>query len=280
LSYGSTETAEYRVGAFLKLSATLIALALVAWIAPAAAENLCLYGCPAGAPGTNRTITRSIYVLSNNGHTKFADWVAYIVSKSTIGKTQVRVWRRDPDLPENETLSPKDYGNVQGALHADRGHQAPLASLTSMPNWAEANYLSNITPQQSALNQGPWEKLESAERALAKSPGVAAVYSMTGPLYEAEMPQLPKAHLSHVVPSGYWKVVAIEDGDGDGDGIRAVAFIMHQDAPRAGTFCNYEVTLGAVEQRSHLTFFSDLLSTQRESLLSAPKSLAQALGCP
>ena len=260
----------------LKLSSTLIVLALVAWTLPAASESLCLYGCPVGAPETNRTITRSIYVLSNNGHTKFADWVAYVVSKGTIGKTQTRVWRRDPDLPADETLSPKDYGNVQAILRADRGHQAPLASLTSMPDWEEANFLSNITPQQSALNQGPWEKLESAERTLAKSASVTTVYSMTGPLYETEMPKLPKAHLNHVVPSGYWKVVAIANNDE----IRAVGFIMHQDAPRSGSFCNYVVTIESVEQRSHLTFFPDLSAARREALLSGPKSLAPALGCP
>lgn len=258
----------------MKRVVAFIVFAVTAWVTPATAENLCLYGCPSGAPETNRTITRSIYILSNNGHTKFADWVAYIVSKSTIGKTQARIWRRDPDLLADETLSPKDYGNVQTALHADRGHQAPLASLTSMPDWKEANFLSNITPQQSALNQGPWEKLESAERKLAKSATVTAVYSMTGPLYEAEMPKLPKAHLNHVVPSGYWKVVAVETDEG----VRTVSFIMHQDTPRAGNFCNYVVTIGAVELRSHLKFFPDLSVEKREAL--GFESLASALGCP
>lgn len=261
------------VRAVLRAAAYLVLLGL--W-APAYAEGLCLHGCPIGAPDTNRTITRPIYILSNNGHTKFADWVAYVVSKKTIGKTQVRVWRRDPDLPEDETLSPKDYDNVQSALHADRGHQAPLASLTSMPNWEEANYLSNITPQQSALNQGPWEKLESAERALAKKAGIKAVYSLTGTLYEEEMPKLPKAHLNHVVPSGYWKVVAIEDDEG----VQAAAFIMHQDAPRAGNFCNYGVTIVAVEQRAKLRLFPELTDSKREALASTPASLAPALGCP
>lgn len=244
--------------------------------APAYAEGLCLYGCPAGAPEANRTITRSIYVLSNNGHTKFADWVAYVVSKKTIGKTQVRVWRRDPDLPEDETLSPKDYDNVQRALHADRGHQAPLASLTSMPKWEEANFLSNITPQQSALNQGPWEKLESAERSLAKKAGIKTVYTLTGTLYETEMPKLPKAHLNHVVPSGYWKVVAIENEDG----VQAAAFIMHQDAPRAGNFCNYGVTISAIEQRTKLRLFPELADSKHESLAAVAGHLAPALGCP
>lgn len=257
----------------LRAAACLLLLGL--W-APAYAEGLCLYGCPVGAPDTNRMITRSIYILSNNGHTKFADWVAYVVSKKTIGKTQVRVWRRDPDLPEDETLSPKDYDGVQAALHADRGHQAPLASLTSMPDWEEANFLSNITPQQSALNQGPWEKLESAERALAKKAGIKAVYTVTGPLYEEEMPTLPKAHLNHVVPSGYWKVVAVEDDNG----VQVAAFIMHQDAPRAGNFCNYGVTLGAIEQRAKLRLFPELTDSKRGSLRTGSEGLAPALGCP
>jgi len=264
-----------RGGVRMVLRTAACLLLLGVWT-PAYAEGLCLYGCPSGAPYTNRTITRSIYILSNNGHTKFADWVAYVVSKKTIGKTQVRVWRRDPDLPEDETLSPKDYDNVQSALHADRGHQAPLASLTSMPDWAEANFLSNITPQQSALNQGPWEKLESAERALAKKAGIKAVYSVTGPLYEEEMPKLPKAHLSHVVPSGYWKVVAIEDDNG----VHAAAFIMHQDAPRAGSFCNYGVTLAAIEQRTNLQLFPELADSHREAIGVGKANLAPALGCP
>jgi endonuclease G, mitochondrial len=275
LFYGFDEIVDRDTASILKLFTAFTALALVALALPATAENLCLYGCPVGTPETNRTITRSIYVLSNNGHTKFADWVAYIVSKSTIGKTQARVWRRDRDLPEDETLSPKDYAGVRAALHADRGHQAPLASLTSMSDWEEANYLSNITPQQSALNQGPWEKLESAERKLAKSAAVTVVYSMTGPLYETEMPKLPKSHLSHVVPSGYWKVVATEN---DG-GTRIAAFIMHQDAPRSGNFCNYVVKLESVELRSHLTFFPNLPPEQREMLLGS-ETLAPALGCP
>ena len=31
---------------------------------------------------------------------------------------------------------------------------------------------------------------------------------MTGPLYERPMPQLPNANEVHIVPSGYWKIIA------------------------------------------------------------------------
>ena len=110
--------------------------------------DLCLHGCPSGSPATNDVVIRDIYILSSNDMTKLADWVAYRVSKSTIGTTERRVWRPDPWLADNETLEPADYTDANSALKTDRGHQAPLASLTSTDNWETTNYLSNITPQK------------------------------------------------------------------------------------------------------------------------------------
>lgn len=92
--------------------------------------DLCLHGCPSGAPTTNDIVDRDIYVLSSNDSTKFADWVAYRVTASTIGPTADRVWRPDPWLAADETLEPNDYRGAFAALNTDRGHQAPLASLT------------------------------------------------------------------------------------------------------------------------------------------------------
>ena len=112
--------------------------------------DLCLYGCPSGSPATNDVVIRDIYILSSNDTTKFADWVAYRVTESTIGATAGRVWKPDPWLADTETLEPKDYKGAFAALKTDRGHQTPLASFTSTPNWEATNYLSNITPQKSA----------------------------------------------------------------------------------------------------------------------------------
>ena len=60
---------------------------------------------------------------------------------------------------------------------------------------------------------------------------MATVYVMTGPLYERQMPALPGADETHRVPSGYWKIVAIQNGNG----IRAAAFIFDQNTPRGAT---------------------------------------------
>ena len=116
-------------------------------------------------------VVRSIYVLSSNDTTKLADWVAYRVTEETIGATAARRWKADPALADAETLEPDDYRDANAAHGTHRGHQAPLASFTSTADWETRNYLSNITPQKSDLNQGPWKGLENAVRDFANGGG-------------------------------------------------------------------------------------------------------------
>ena len=171
----------------------------------------CLYGCPFGSPETNDLIIRDIYILSSNDDTKFADWVAYKITADTISSTKTRTWRADPYLDDNETLEPDDYKDAHATIHTDRGHQAPLASFTGTEHWRDTNYLSNITPQKSDLNQGPWVDLESAVRDLIREHNYSAVYVITGTLYERDMAPLPQAE-PHKVPSGYWKIISRKKG--------------------------------------------------------------------
>ncbi len=239
--------------------------------------DLCLQGCPNGSPETNDLIIRGIYILSSNDQTKFADWVAYRVTKDSIGQTQKRVWRADPWLADDETLEPRDYRGAFAALKTDRGHQAPLASFTNTPNWEVTNYLSNITPQKSALNQGSWVKLENAVRALARKPATDAVYVMTGPLYEREMPALPNADETHRVPSGYWKIVATEERGR----IKIAAFRFDQDAKRRDSYCDekFMTDVREIEGGTGLDFFHDLTKAQQDKLETGPATLRSDLGC-
>ncbi len=184
-----------RVAAVLApLWALFWALLWAAAATPAAAQYLvtepCMGPCPQGtATLANQVIVRPAYTLSNNPVTKFADWIAYAVDARNFGPSRPRDWRADPDLPASATLEPDDYRDAAATLKTDRGHQAPLASFAGMESWATTNYLSNITPQASALNQGPWVRLETAVRSLASRSG-GAVHVVTGPLYERPMPSL------------------------------------------------------------------------------------------
>jgi len=207
----------------------------------------CSGPCPQGASEINEIVVRESYTLSSNGITKFADWVAYRVTPDSIGPSEGRTWETDSWLRTGETLTPKAYDGASSALRVDRGHQAPLASLSGTPFAEQTNILSNITPQASALNQGAWVRLEDQERKLAKRLN-GPVFVLTGPLYERMMRPLPSGPASQRVPSGYWKVVSLPDG-------RRTAFIFDQAAPRKLDFCAGRVSLTYVQLRSRLRLF-------------------------
>ena len=278
-----------REGIFLALSLTLFltpmaagaresrsSLGAVAVLAPVA-SSLCLAGCPRGAPSDNRVIQRKSYVLSNNGGTKFADWVVYVVTPARFGPPRQRAWRSDPGLPGDETLEPEDYKAAHATIGTDRGHQAPLASFAGSDDWWATNYLSNVTPQKSGLNRGPWARLEAAIRRLAESPRINSVHVATGPLYERTMPGLPNADESHSVPSGYWKVIAIPGPNG----LEAAGFVMDQDLTRSADFCAspQRIDIPGLERRAGLRLFPDLDRRAATALVTSARSMARRLGC-
>ena len=250
--------------AFVGIAATSISVAAAAHDRAELHTFHCLHGCPAGSPDTDDIVVREIYTLASNDVTKLADWVAYRVTPQTIGTSGARRWDADPWLSEDETLEPADYDDAPDALRIDRGHQAPLAAFSGTPFAADTNKLSNITPQGSALNQAPWQRLEARELELAKRENVA-VYVLTGPLFERMMPPLPRSDERHRVPSAYWKVIATTNG-------RMSAFVMDTQAPRDLNFCSARVTLEEVELRAKLLLFPRLPSR-------AFTDLSSALGC-
>ena len=218
-----------------------------------------IHGYPLGAPAGNELIIRDLYALSSNDTTKFADWVCYLLTPhETTGVLDLeRKWRNDPWLDESETLegSPSkkdDYKGSGKALGYDRGHQAPLGSFKGSRYASQVNYYSNITPQKKGLNQGPWRILEEKIRGLVDRYG--RVWVMTGPLYERDMPALPNSDEPHKVPSGYWKIVVVEDSGK----IHPAVFIMDQDTARDSKVLDHLVTVDEVEKRSVLDFLWEL----------------------
>jgi len=252
----------------LRVSATL--LLFVASFS-SYAEN-CAYGCPTGASA--QIIERPIYTLQNNANTKVTNWVAYKVTNQTIdGPSRSRYWRKDPDIPSSQTLEPDDYTGAHATIGTDRGHQVPLASFSNTPYWSTTNYLSNITPQASGLNQGPWARLENAVRVLARTG--QDVYVVTGPLHEWHFASLPGTTKQHSVPSGYFKVI-ITDNNG---WVESSAYIFSQNTARSADYCSYEVTGFTVEYRSGLDIMPNLPSYKEGAVLGQTGGLTSELGC-
>jgi endonuclease G len=222
-----------------------------------------IYGIPKGTPASNDLIIRDIYALSSNDQRKFADWVCYYLTPhETFGTLDLeREWRNDPWLDKDETLEGKpskkdDYKCAYNALKYDRGHLAPIGSFKGSRFASQANFYSNITPQKENLNKGPWKRLEEKVRLLVEKYGHAWV--MTGPLYENDMPPLPNADETHIVPSGYWKIIVVIDSGN----IQVAAFIMEQDVARNSKVIDHLVKVDDVESRSGLDFLWELPDTQ------------------
>lgn len=224
-------------------------------------------GCPTGTPTTNDLVVREIYALSNNRATKFADWVAYRVTRDTFGTTSSldRDYRNDDLLSAAETLETGDYRNAHRDLGTDRGHMAPLAAFAGTVFWRSTNFLSNITPQKSELNQGPWANLEGAVRDVAYEEYV--VYVVTGPIHgdDDDALTLPEADETHQVPTGYFKVIANRSG-------HHTAFLFDQDVARRYDYCNALTTLAAVETASGLTLMP-------RNAYASTRNLDEQLGC-
>ena len=219
----------------------------------------CPLACPS-SPDSNDLLFTHLYAASNNPETKFFDWVAYEVNVTNFGTFPGRKWAADPLLSEDETLEADDYKGASKTIVVDRGHQVPLASFAGSRYWPEVNYISNITPQSKSLNQGAWKNLEYAVRDASEYG--KSVYVITGPLYEKEMPTLPKADEAHRVPSAYFKIVYKLNG-------KAVAFIMEQSTPRKADYCTKQVELKQVAIRVGIT-----LPKLREA-----KTMEKLLGC-
>lgn len=91
------------------------------------------------------------------------------------------------------------------------------------------------------------------------------MYVYTGPLFERLMAPLPAGPALHRVPSGYWKVVALQDG-------RMAAFVFDQATARRTDPCDERTSLERVVLRSRLQLFpmADALTF---------RSLDAELGC-
>jgi len=249
----------------------LICLIFVNTFALALDSVHCPTSCPTGAPESNNVVDRESYIISHNATRKMADWVAYVVNTSTIGGSKTRSWRSDPDISAIRRLEPSDFTYAHAQIGTDRGHLAPLASLSAYSTWKELNYLSNITPQRSELNQGPWRILEERVRNLAERSDVDNVYVVTGTLYEFFYAELPNADEEHQIPSHYWKVVYWRDGSET----KTAAFILGQYTPRGANFCDYSFTINDVEERAGLNIHPGLWNTTE----SHTGKLLSELGC-
>jgi DNA/RNA endonuclease G (NUC1) len=170
------------------------------------------FGIPAdGDASDDFIITRDQYTISYNKNRNTPNWVSYEFDATHFGDNVDRCdcFTHDPALPASFThLSTADYTGA-GAFAGygiDRGHMARSFDFTSgaLDN-ARSYYLSNLIPQASNLNQGPWAVMETYLGNLARNSN-KEVYIIDG---VAGSKGTVKGEGKIVIPAFVWKVALV-----------------------------------------------------------------------
>jgi endonuclease G, mitochondrial len=201
---------------------------------------------PAHGP-RDEIVAHTAYTLKYDEKYEQADWVAYILTAERAAAKAPRKgnFRPDPDVPTG-SATPEDY---RGSGY-DRGHLAPAADMKWSPRvQSESFYMSNMSPQVPAFNQGIWNDLEEQVRRWASENG--ELYIVTGPVLSGNLPTIGPDRVA--VPRYYYKVVL----DYHAPDFKAIGFIM----PNAGSdqpLAAYAVTVDSVQSFTGIDFFPAL----------------------
>lgn len=170
------------------------------------------FGIPTdGDASDDFIITRDQYTISYSKNRNTPNWVSYEFDATHFGNNIDRCdcFTHDPALPATFThLSTSDYTGA-GAFAGygiDRGHMARSFDFTSgaLDN-ARSYYLSNLIPQASNLNQGPWAVMETYLGNLARNSN-KEVYVIDG---VAGSKGTVKNEGKIVIPAFVWKVALV-----------------------------------------------------------------------
>lgn len=202
--------------------------------------------------GEDTMICRVGYVLSYNKRTMNANWVMWhLTTEHTKGKfTRKGVsYMVDEDVPEPRQEL-EDWNGTDGF---DHGHLCPAGDNKWDPDaMRHTYYLSNMCAQNSRLNQGPWEHLESTCRRWADKFG--DIYIVTGPLYYSKAPRKIGTNKRLVVPDAFYKVVLNMT-----DSVKALGFVYENKEPiKNDRLTDHVVCVDEVERLSGFDFFTAL----------------------
>lgn len=193
---------------------------------------------------------RTGYTTSYNKETKCANWVAWhLTSEHTEGR-----WSRKgiPYMVDTDVKGPRqeleDWYNNN--LPIDHGHMCPAGDNKWSAEAMEQTFLlTNMCPQNSNLNQGDWEELESRCRGWARHYG--EVYIACGPIfYSNNYKTIGNNRVG--VPDAFFKVVLRM-----GKRPAALGFIYPNQGGR-NDMSHYVMSVDDVEAKTGIDFFFNL----------------------
>jgi endonuclease G len=229
-----------------------------------------MLGVPVDAtPADDYVMTKPQYALSYNNPKRGPNWVAWRVQASDLGSaSRSNSFRADSSLPAGfYAVTNADY---KGSGYS-RGHMCPSADRTATAAANSETFLfTNIVPQTTELNSGPWQQLETIERSKAASG--KDIYVLAGALYGATSKSIGK---SVTVPTRNYKIVVELPKGATLADVTATTPIIVVDMPneravRSKPWTDFKTTLGAVEALSGYKFLTSVPDAVHDALAAQP----------
>ncbi len=238
-----------------------------------------LLGNPSGATifnAKNYLISRPQYALSYNRDKGIPNWASWQLNQNWLGQLPRPPFAPDASLPSGwYQVQPRDYTGTG----FDRGHLIPAADRNRSETDSKSVFLmTNILPQAPDNNQGPWERLESYCRELARQGKelyiIAGGYGEGGIGLKGKRTAIAAGKIT--VPDQLWKIVVVMDRPGLGvESLKTetpvIAVIMpNQQGIKEMAWKSYRTSIDAIEQ---LTGY-DFLTTVPEPIQSVLEAKA------
>lgn len=212
-------------------------------------------------PMAEQILVREGYTTSYNQITKNANWVAWHLTRShTSGQ-----WPRKgiPYIVDIEVNGPRqELEDYDTTLPLDHGHLCPAGDNKWSAKAMEQTFLlTNMCPQNSALNRGDWEELERHCRGWANHYG--EIWIACGPIFNEGYKTIGNGV---GVPDSFYKVVLRI-----GKKPKALGFIY----PNEGThhkMSHYLLSVDEVEEITGIDFFFNL-PDEIENVIEASSDL-------
>jgi len=230
-----------------------------------------------GIPKTNQTANRTLivregYTLAHNNIDLIADWVSYHLTKDYASGSEARpgsnAFKPDNLLKPGMRAELSDYKGWKGIY--DRGHQVASGDSKGRGKRVikESFYLSNMTPQNSKLNQHKWRLLEAKIQRYAKDRG--ELWVVTGPAFidddnDGIVEYSVIGDNEVAVPTHYFKIVISKQIDGND--FESMAFLIPNE-PMKDDYAEFLVSIDEIENLTGYDFFSRM-NDQKENAMEA-----------
>ncbi len=195
------------------------------------------------------------YSLSYAEQHEQAEWVAYTMNRDMLNKPNVARFEffNTDTAVKTKSATQRDYNNSGYT----RGHLVPAGDMAfDTAAMRETFFMSNISPQKKAFNNGIWKELEENVRDWTYKNEM--LYIISGPIFQNASQKIGK-EIKITVPTDFYKVL-LDYNSSEKNGI---AFIIPNELSEK-RLEDYMVTIDEVEKITGLDFFDSMIENNVE----------------